>query len=155
MQACPVKLWQVPSPYPSATHALTLTVSSVVTHHLAIFWTLVEFQHVAGGPCLLSFVDEKPTWNPHATFAKLFIAFFFFTPPPQNDFSFTWNFFFFLTWKLWFFTPLRCFSSWCSQQGREISSQPCFMDSAVWRSDQTIFENPVFLSCPYPSTHTH
>lgn len=45
------------------------------------------------GQRLLSFVDEKPTWNPLATFPKLFIALFF-TPPSQNDFCLTWNFFF-------------------------------------------------------------
>lgn len=61
------------------------------------------------------------------------LRFFFFLPLCRKTISASPGtfFFFFLPCKLWFFTLLRCSSSWCSQQGREISSQSCFMDSAV------------------------
>lgn len=117
----------------------------------------LSFDTYQVGQRLLSSVDEKPTWNPLAKFAKLFIALFFFYPSVAKRFQLHLElvFFFFLPCKLWFFTSLRCSSSWCSQQGREISSQSCFMDSAIWGSETRLYLKIMFffnILTPPPTT---
>lgn len=68
------------------------------------------------------------------------LRFFFFTPPSQNDFSFTWNFFFF------FYLASCDFSRrFAAPRLGVLSRDVKYLLSHVSWTDQAIFENHVFL----------
>lgn len=80
-----------PTPLPRTP---TDTVSSAVTHHLAIFWTLTEFRHVAGGPAPALVRGWKTNLEPTCYICSVVYCIFFY-PSVAKRFQLHLELFFF------------------------------------------------------------